>query len=110
MTGYEKLIKMMRSQGAVYNSPGLRIGVMTSGNTCKIGNLDLDADDLYIAEHLLYKQCYKVDERVTVSNTHAVSYEDRSKYLEPLKSGDMVLAYQINDDKYVIIEKIVEVS
>ena len=52
MNGYERIINMMREQGAVKNPASLQLGEMTSATSCKVGDLKLDADDLLIPEHL----------------------------------------------------------
>lgn len=76
---------------------GLQLATMTGADTCQIGNLALTKDDLLIAEHLKGK-IWKGEGLVT---------QTEEMYFEPLKAGDMVLVYQINDAKFVIIEKVV---
>ena len=46
MDAYEKIINTMRSEGNRDPSPVPKLATMTSSCTCKLGTLDLDADDL----------------------------------------------------------------
>lgn len=82
MNGYEKLIKTMRKE-AIRADTGypLKLAVMTSNSSCILGQLELDADDLYLASHLV----------------------------EKLKIGDVVLICRVSNEKYAIIEKMMEV-
>ena len=100
MNGYERIIKMMREQGAVNNPASLQLGEMTSAKTCKIGDLKLDADDLLIAQHLTDYEI-KIDIE-SKENT-------KIKVRGALKKGDLVLVQRMSDEQYVIIEKLVEV-
>ena len=88
MNCYEKLIKTMRSEASRYQVKfPVKIAVMTSPTTCKYGNMELDSDDLLFAEHL----------------THEVK-----KTI--LENGDRVLITQISEERFAVIEKMVEVS
>lgn len=102
MTPYEKIIIMMRKQGMDQNPSGLLLGEMTSKNTCKIGDQEYQGDDLLVAQHLIKPICTSV----LVTDTH----NDASTYLQPLKSGDLVILYPISSTQYVIIEKVVYMS
>lgn len=103
MNGYERIINIMREQGAVKNPASLQLGEMTSAKTCKIGDLKLDADDLLIAEHLTeYEKKIDIEDKGTLTNT-------KIKIHGKLKKGDLVLVYRLSDEQYVIIEKLVEV-
>lgn len=91
MNQYEELIKIIQNQSILHNSESLKIGVMKSKDTCEIGSLILDRDDLYIASHLL--------ERIRI--------DSEDGYLEPLKAGDLVVLYRLNDEKYLLLERVV---
>lgn len=122
MNGYERIIKMMREQGAVNNPASLQLGEMISAKTCKVGDLKLDADDLLIAQHLTDYEI-KIDiesegeletPTTTVSqHAHAIksitSKNTKIKVRGALKKGDLVLVQRMSDEQYVIIEKLVEV-
>lgn len=104
MNGYEKFIKIMRDESKRGVSvPFIGIGEMTSSDSCKIGSLELDNDDLLIAEHLTKNYMHKL--KIDVSSSHTVT--DNSEYIKPLKKGDVVLLIRISEEKYAIIERMV---
>jgi hypothetical protein len=91
MNGYEKILSIIQKTGE--SSPALFIAIMDTASTCRVNELPLDSDDILIAEHLKtgwYKQ---------EGNTMV--------YITPLKAGDTVLIAKINEEKYVIIERLV---
>lgn len=105
MNGYERIINLMREQGAVKNPTSLQLAEMTSATTCKIGDLKLEADDLLIAEHLTDYEIeidIESEGELKVKNT-------KIKVHGALKKGDSVLIQRMSDEQYVIIEKLVEV-
>lgn len=78
MNAYERIITQMKS--AVGNTEiGMQIGTMAASGKCKAGDLTLDKDDYLIAEHLK----------------------------GGLHSGDEVLLYQVGEEWFVIICKVV---
>lgn len=83
---------------------GLKIAVMTGPKTCRIGKLDLQAEDLKIAAHLLAPVCTKVKETAPSDGGLCT---DQSTYIPALAAGDQVLVYQMSDDSFVILEKVV---
>lgn len=90
MTGYERMIKIMRENAKRQLPKDIEIAVMTSGTTCTKGELNLDRDDLLIAQHLLTG--YLAPDESVIS---------------PLKKGDKVIIKRLNDEKYVIIERVI---
>ncbi len=80
MNGYEKMITLMRQQGEVRNMPVPRLAEMTGPETCDIGGMELDREDFLVAEHLKGQ----------------------------LKKGDTVLVQCVNEEKYAIIERMVD--
>ena len=52
---YAEMIEMMRAQGRKDNPITLQLGVMQSSNSVKIDDLVLKAEDLYIADYLIYQ-------------------------------------------------------
>lgn len=110
MNSTERLINIMRQQGAVQNPPRLALGEMLSEDTCRVGGCTLDKDDLLIAEHLLQR-----DLTISATMTATIGTEQKDVALtkqtvstkDKLKAGDEVLLYRISEDKYVIIEKVV---
>lgn len=79
-----RLLKIMREQGKKDNPETLVIGTMSSAKSCTVGELELDAEDLLVAEHLV---------------------TDGSR----LKKGDTVVLMKLEEqDTYVILSKVVE--
>lgn len=106
MNGYEKLIKTMRSEATRNLSKyPLRLCEMLSPTSCKYGQLVLDADDLLFSEHLVKSIMSELD----ISINYNLGYTDNSAYISPLKKGDKVLVCQISDDKFAVLERLVEV-
>ena len=83
----------------------LKLAVMTGPNTCKIGNLNLTAQDLMFADHLLQAKCTKVKETAPGGGGLCT---DQSAYLPALAAGDTVLVYQLSDDRFLILERMVK--
>lgn len=82
MNGYEKLIKTMRAEAdRDRNAFPLKLATMTAKDKCSFGGLELDSDDLLVADHLDGK----------------------------LEKGDDVLIARVSKEKFVIIERVVEV-
>jgi hypothetical protein len=116
MNGYEKLIMTIQKEGARANPPMLKLGEMLSETECRVGNYILDEDDYYIAEHLTSGY----DETVTFNGIVNVSSHNESQSVQikrqqvtvshPLKEGDLVIVYKLNDEKYVILEKVVSMD
>lgn len=110
MNGYERIIKMMREQGAVNNPASLQLGEMTSSKTCKVGDLKLDADDLLMAQHLTdYEIKIDIESELEASTTTVSQKDMKIKVQGALEKGDLVLVQRMSDEQYVIIEKLVEV-
>lgn len=105
MDGYEKLIKTIREESSrAEKGFPLKIGVMKSPTSCLMGQIELEHDDIYIAEHLTKNVLTELDFKIENSG----SWTDKSKYINPLKTGDLVLIVQISSEKYAIIERMVE--
>lgn len=104
MNAYEGLVGMMGRRGAVANSAEIQTAVMTGANTCQLGELPLDAEDLIFAEHLLKPVLSKLQIQV---NPDSGAVTDYSAYLEPLKKGDIVAVQRLSDSCYMVLEKLV---
>lgn len=96
MDGYEKIIHMLKSKDT---SKNIFVTEMTSSNSCVVNGLQLDSEDLYIAEHLTAK----VVKDVVMNGEHAITVT----YTEPLKKGDTVIVAKIDDEKYAVLERVV---
>lgn len=82
MDSYEKIIQIIRKEFNRMNQNQIRIAVMSGPTSCRMNHLDLDKEDLLFSEHLLNGK---------------------------LKNGDMVLVVKISEEKFAVIEKLVEV-
>lgn len=91
-SAYEKIIRMMQTQGAKSNSAEVTTAVMTGPRSCKLGDLPLSGSDLLIEEHLLL--------RIPLGE---------KEFLEPLKKGDIVAITRLSEDCYAILGKLVSV-
>lgn len=81
MNAYERMIKVMRDEASRNSSRyPVKLATMISATECKYGALELDSEDLMIAERLDGK----------------------------LEEGDVVIITQLSDSIYVIMEKVVE--
>lgn len=80
MNGYEKMIALMRQQGGIGNMPAPRLAEMTGPETCDVGGMELEREDFLVAGHLKGQ----------------------------LKKGDTVLVQRMNEEKYAIIERLVD--
>lgn len=104
---FAKLLKMMRRQGEANNPTGIEIGVMTGAKTCTVGELELDEDDLLIAEHLLTGYYVAKDPEKPFSSSTFSEVSENVKYISPLAEGDVVAVQQVDDETYVILERMV---
>lgn len=113
MDGYEKIVKVIHDQSKAmikktqdqpdtYGKPFIQIGEMTSETTCKIGKLELEKEDLLFADHLMTKLCTEVKGSVNEG-----SITDSSIYITALKKGDKVAIYKVNEDQYIVLERLV---
>lgn len=109
VSSYEKIVTLMQEQGAVNNSASLQVGIMTSDKTCKIGELELDQDDLLIDERLVNPVLTVLDFNILANGgaSHTHDWSDKSTYLKPLKKGDKVAIQRVSDDLYIIVGKLV---
>lgn len=121
MNGYERIITLMREQGAKHNAAPLQIGEMVSKTTCKIGDIKLEKDDYLIAEHLTdYETEIDITDQGTITaatttvslHSHEVTKlttkKSKIKVYGHLKKGDLVLVQRMSDEQYIIIERLVE--
>lgn len=53
---YIQMFEHMQKQGAKYNPPSIVTGTMTSPNTLKVGELQVDSDNLLVNDTLALKE------------------------------------------------------
>lgn len=72
---YSSLIEIFREQGAKYNAPDLMIGEVLTEEplTIKVGDIQLDKDNLYIADYLLkdYEREYISESKINIQDGSA---------------------------------------
>ncbi|MBS4932241.1 MAG: hypothetical protein KH020_13150 [Clostridiales bacterium] len=101
MKDIERLIILLKKYSKD-NGSQFAIGEMTSKTSVMVDTQEYKDDDLMIASHLRYKLCNEV----FITTEH----NDNSRYLEPLKKGDIVFLYFINDEKIAILERLEELG
>lgn len=115
-SSYVKILKHMQKQGSKLNPPSVQIGVMVSSNILKIGDLQLDKDNLLIADYLLssYKRGISIPTTSASGNTTTGSISSvgipngNMEFTDTLKAGDTVAVIPINDGQtYVILARVV---
>lgn len=86
------------------SAPQIKLAMMTGPNSCKIGNLILNAEDLLFSDRLLSSTCTKVSETAPDGGGTCT---DKSSYISALKAGDTVAVYQISDSQFLVLERMV---
>jgi len=97
---YSEILGIMRQEGRKDNPSSVQLGIMLVDGACKAGNLMLEPDDLLIAEHLKTGYHFAVDKQ----KPHL---KDKDTFIEPLREGDTVAVLKLDDEKYIILERLV---
>lgn len=84
---------------------GLQLCQMAGPNVLQVGQMLITSPNLRIASHLMTKTCTQV--AGTCHDGSALT--DRSTYAPALQAGDVVLAYQLDDSTFLVIERMVTV-
>lgn len=84
---------------------GLQLCQMAGPNVLQVGQMFITSPNLRIASHLMTKTCTQV--AGTCHDGSALT--DRSTYAPALQAGDVVLAYQLDDSTFLVIERMVTV-
>lgn len=82
----------------------VKLAVMTGARTARVGNLDLQPQDLYIPDRLLQTSCINVTETAPDGGGTCT---DQSTYSQPLQAGDLVIVCQLSDTRFAILERVV---
>jgi hypothetical protein len=101
-SSYTKILKMMRSQGAKYNPPGIKIGTVITADplTIQLGDLPLYKNNLFVADYLL--SGYKRQINIPSIDSTEISFTDG------LKENDQLAVIKIQEKKYLILCKVEE--
>lgn len=97
MTPYEQLFTLMKKKEKKKETI-IYEGIMTSEKTCTIGEIELEEEDIVIAEHLTTGYFKNINEKQP-------SKKEETTFVYPLKAGDVVLVVKINEEKYAIVER-----
>lgn len=104
MAWTDDLLGMM--QGSAGTGEGIQFAVMTGPRSCRKGNMELSEEDLVIASHLLRQSATAVSMTAPAGGGTCT---DRSSYLPALEAGDVVAVYQISEEKFLVLERVVGV-
>lgn len=111
---YAEMLELMKSQGKKVIPPTLQIGVMQSATSVKIGELILDIEDLYYAEHLLAGYTFPlatpyVDSITFSQYGNSYTTKDTAVKSAGLQKGDLVAVQKLADtNMYIILAKVVK--
>lgn len=101
MDAYAEILNIMRREGKKDNPAPVQKGIMQDNTSCLVGELLLAGEDLLVAEHLKTGYHYAVDKDIP-------SLKDVNTFIPPLKKGDTVAVYRLDDEKYIILGRLVE--
>lgn len=125
---YSKMIEIMKKQSASVNPPSIQIGEVISPNplAIRIGDLQIDKDNILIADYLLkdYRRKVKIPEVTATGETNNVSVGDHGThkhsvdkigvneveitFLDTLKQGDKLAILSTGDGQtYMILARVV---
>lgn len=100
MDGCEMLAGMIKANQSGGGATIL-IGTMSGPDSCKIGTLPLEREDLYIPDYLLTGYL--------ISCTGKGEFVRPGEFIlmDPLKEGDMIAITRLSDEKYVVLARVV---
>ncbi|MBZ9615287.1 DUF2577 domain-containing protein [Clostridium estertheticum] len=116
---YSGILNHMRKQGAKYNAPGIQMGIVISSDPLiiKVGDLQIDKDNIFIADYLLKDYTRKI----SLPSTNAIGTagdqnisnisipEAILNFKDGLKNNDTVIMFETEDaQKYIILARVVE--
>jgi hypothetical protein len=128
---YSTMIKLMQEHGAKYNPPAIQIGQVISpppNIVIKIGDLQIDKDNILIADYLLpnYQRQIAIPETTATgtmttelsdspySHTHTITQvgiQGRIQFTDTLNAGDIVAVMPTEDRQtYIILAKLVRLN
>lgn len=124
---YSDMVKLMQQHGAKLNPPSIQLGEVLSSSplTVKTGDIQLNKNNLLIADYLLNNYQRKIN----VSTTEASGSTDKQtvgdhgehshgiteigltgsiEYTDTLNTGDIVALIQIDDATFLILCRVVK--
>lgn len=112
INGYEKLIKIMRNQGAKYNSPGIQLAKVVNpppNLMINTGDVQISKENIYISEYLLntYKRQINLTSMEGSSQSINIPKADVS-FVDTLQSGDVIAVMPTADvQTWIVLDKVV---
>lgn len=128
---YSTMIKLMQKHGAKYNPPSIQIGQVISpppNIIIKIGDLQVDKDNILIADYLLpnYQRQITIPETTATgtmtteltgspyAHTHTmteVGIQGKIQFTDTLKAGDTVVVMPTEDRQtYILLARLVRLN
>jgi hypothetical protein len=119
INGYEKLIKIMRNQGAKYNSPGIQLAKVVNpppNFMINTGDVQISKENIYISEYLLntYKREINLPSSPAEGNTSEGSIQSISiskadlNFVDTLQTGDIIAVMPTADmQTWIVLDKVV---
>ncbi len=107
---YGRIMQIMGKAGkkAVDEGAGFLIGEMLTGAQVRVGDLTLARDDylLLTNEIEVNGKVMKMPYKSRQAKTVTIEGREITVVVPPLKKGDKVLCYQINDEDFVVFGKV----
>lgn len=103
---WENELSEMIGGGSAESGATIQLAIMTSPNSCKIGNLELKSEDLLFNDRLVNRVCTGVKETAPGGGGLCT---DQSSYLSALSAGDTVAVYQLSDSRFLVLGRMVSV-
>ncbi|MBW9158867.1 DUF2577 domain-containing protein [Clostridium tagluense] len=125
---YSGLVNHMREQGAKYNPPAIQIGIVISSDplTIKVGDLQLDKDDILVADYLLKNYKLEINMPLTdgtgvISSSTVGDHGDHTHTISKLgitkgiinsrigliKDDAVVMLATEDEQKYIVLARVV---
>lgn len=110
---YSKLIEIIRDKGSSNNPPSIQIGEVISplpNLIIKIGDLQVDKDNILIADYLLKEESY-IREYKSSNDKSTWGDSNYIKYTDTLNSSDLLAVMPVEDRQlYIILARLKEVE
>lgn len=117
MNSKEKLVSTIRKIIQKERDERIQVGIMTSDNTLKIKDLEIDKSLLCFIETATVDINTKlgvagvnaVGGAGDSAHTHGWSFTDTSTYIYKLKAGDKVAVYKLDKGYFLVLGKIITI-
>ena len=117
MNSREKLINTIKKLIKKERDERIQVGIMTSENTLKIKDMEIDKSLLCFIETATVNINTKLN-LVGINatggagdsaHTHGWSFTDTSSYIYKLKAGDKVAVYKLDKGEFLVLGKIITI-